>query len=426
MTPRGRGRPRRTLLPSLVVTAAIGLAAMMSSRAAAETWKGQELARKWREAAWHFGPFHIQPQLVISNAGVDSNVYYSPSDPVKDFTVTAGPAATVYLPIHRKFVLSAYGSPQYVWYSETVQERTWNYYLNGAAQLSLKNVFFSLEGKYSDAQERWSTEIDIRPRRKEKGCGGSALVKTSWKTSVSLAFRTVSYDYANVVYEGGFYVRDELNRREQYVNVSAFYQASSQRRFFLDFEYGRYDFEFSDVGTFKDSRSGAAYGGFEFSPLGRRVRGQIRVGYKKFDILNPEGLDYQGLVGDSRLWVRVARPIVIRGSYVRDVRFSLWYNNPYYLESRPGVGASLYPLPFIRFDYDYSFGRNDYPLTQEVEPGVEVKRRDDFEIHSAAVYFRIVRSVALGFVASWWERDSNLDREDDKRTFFGVNLTYEF
>ena len=78
-----------------------------------------------------------------SNAGVDSNVFYSPAEPVKDFTLTAGPAATVYLPIHRKFVLSAYGSPQYVWYSKTEQERTWNYYFSGAAQLNLKNVFLS-------------------------------------------------------------------------------------------------------------------------------------------------------------------------------------------------------------------------------------------------------------------------------------------
>jgi hypothetical protein len=29
-------------------------------------------------------------------------------------------------------------------------------------------------------------------------------------------------------------------------------------------------------------------------------------------------------------------------------------------------------------------------------------------------------------VASFWTRDSNFASEDDKRTFFGVNLTYEF
>ena len=390
----------------------------------AETWKGQELERKWHAAAWRFGPFRIQPSLVISNAGVDSNLYYSTNDPIKDFTITAGPAGTVYVPIHRKFVLSAYGSPQYVWYSKTDRERTWNYYFSGAAQLSLKNVFFSLEGNYSDARERWNTEIDIRPRRKEEGYGGAVLVKAAWKTSFSLGYRTVKYDYQSVVYGDSFDVRERLNRKESYANFSLFYQASTQRRIFLDFEYGIYQFEFATQAAIGNSKSGAAYAGIEFSRLGRRVRGRIRVGYKKFDIRNPEVPDNGGIVGDSQLSVRLAKPFVIRGSYVRDVRFSLWYDNPYYVESRPGAGVSLYLLRFLRLDYDYSLGRNRYPVVGGGGP--DVKRLDDFRIQSAGVYFRIKKSVALGFIASWWARNSNLNAEDDKRTFFGVNLTYEF
>jgi hypothetical protein len=390
----------------------------------AETWKGQELERKWHAAAWRFGPFRIQPSLVISNAGVDSNLYYSTNETIKDFTITAGPAATIYVPIHRKFVLSVYGSPQYVWYSKTDRERTWNYYLNGAAQLSLKNVFFSLEGNYSDARERWNTEIDIRPRRKEKGYGGSVLVKAAWKTSFSLGYRTVKYDYQSVVYGDSFDVRERLNRQESYANFSLFYQASSQRRFFLDFEYGLYQFDFATQAAIGDSRSGAIYAGLEFPRLGRRVRGRIRVGYKKFDVRAVDGPDYQGVVGDSQLWVRLAKPFVIRGSYVRDVRFSLWYANPYYLESRPGAGVSLYPLRFLRFDYDYSIGRNRYPVIGGGGP--DVKRLDNFTIQSAGIYFKIRKTIALGFIASWWARISNLAAEDDKRTFFGLNLTYEF
>ena len=226
------GRRLNLLLPVFFGLSAI----LMAKPCFGETWKGLELQRRIADAPWRFGPFHIQPRLVISNAGVDSNIFYSPTDPVKDYTVTAGPAATVYVPIYRKFVLSAYGSPQYVWYSETVRERTWNYYFNGAAQLSLKNVFLSAEGKYSDARERWNTEIDIRPRRKETGYGGSMLVNLAHRTSLSFAYRTAEYDYESVEYEGGFNVQERLNRREQYANVSAYYQASSQRRFFLDFE----------------------------------------------------------------------------------------------------------------------------------------------------------------------------------------------
>jgi hypothetical protein len=395
-----------------------------STLALAETWRGLELDRKLRETPWHVGPFRIQPQLVISNAGVDSNIFYSPNEPIKDFTITAGPAATVYLPIHRKFVLSAYGSPQYVWFSKTEQERTWNYYFNGAAQLNLKNVFFSLEGLYSDARERWNTEIDIRPRRKEIGFGGSMLVRLAHKTSFSLGYRTAKYEYDSVVYGDDFDVQERLNRRESYANLSFYYQASSNRRVFIDLEYGDYTFEFASQAAIGDARSGAAYAGIDLSRLGRRVRGRIRIGYKKFDVRAADGPDYQGVVGDSQLSIRLAKPFVIRASYVRDVRFSLWYNNPYYIESRPGVGASVYPFRFLRLDYDYSMGRNRYPLIGG--GGSEVKRLDDFRVHSAGVYFRIKKNVGLGFIASWWARDSNLDVEDDKRTFFGLNLTYDF
>lgn len=424
----GRSRRGQTCTNVHVLTPFLALAFLLLAPflVRAETWRGIELGQKWREAPWHFGPIRIQPAIVIANAGVDSNIYYSPTDPIQDFTLTAGPAATVYIPIHRRLVIQAYGTPQYVWYSKTERERTWNYYFNGAVSLSLRNVFLSVDGKYSDARERWNTEIDIRPRRKEAGYGGVVLVKTTRKTSFQLGYRTAEYDYESTVTEGGFNVRERLNRTESYATLSTFYLASTQRRFFVDFEYGQYDFEIEEQAVLKDSRSAAAYAGLEFSPLGRRVRGRLRLGYKNFDIRDPEGEDYRGLAGDGQVTVRLARPFVVRGSYVRDVRFSLWYDSAYYLESRPGVGVSFYLTSYLRLDYDYSFGRNSYPTAQEVDPGVEVKRMDDFDTHSAGFYVRIWKSTALGVVASRWIRDSNLDREDDKRWFYGVNLTYEF
>ena len=404
----------------------IGLAAALAAvpgGARADTWKGLELRSRMDRAPWHFGPFIVQPSLVLANAGVDSNVFYSPTDPIRDFTLTAGPAATIYIPLARRLVLTAFGSPQYVWYSKTERERTWNYYTNGAAQLNLKNLFFSLDGVYSDARERWNTEIDIRPRRKQAGYGASVLVKVAWKTSFAVGYRTSKYDYASLDV-GGFDIRQRLNRRESYGNLSVYYQVSTLNRFFIDAEYGRYGFEFAQTAAISDSRSAAAYAGFEFSPLGPRLRGRVRVGYKKFDVLNPALPDYQGLVGDTQFSLRVSNPLAIRASYVRDVFFSLWYNNPYYVQSRPGVGVSIYPFRLLRLDYDFSFGRNRYSLAGGGGP--DVKRLDDYVAHSVGVYVRIAKTTALGFVASWWDRDSNLAFEDDKRTFFGLNLTYDF
>jgi len=397
------------------------------SISSAETWKGRELDALWRKATWRFGPFRIQPALVLSNAGLDSNIYYSPGNPIKDYTLTAGPAVTVYLPIYRKLILSGTSSPQYVHYFKTKQERTWNYYVTGSAALSLKRVFLSFDMRYSDARERWNTEIDIRPRRKEDGLGGSFLIKTSNRTSLSLGYRQAKYDYENLLFDI-FNVRERLNRKEQYVSLSAYYQATSRTKLFLDLEYGMFKFDFAETAVLKDSRSRAAYGGVEFSPTGR-IRGKVRLGYKKFDIKNAEATDYQGLVGDAQVSIRLARPFVFRASYTRDINFSLWYTNAYYLGNTIGPGASLYALKFVRLDYDYSLGRSRYPELQAGGGGgggTEVKRLDDYRVHSAGVYFRIKKNVALGVIGSRWTRISNLVSENDKRYFFGLNLTYDF
>jgi len=249
-------------------------------------------------------------------------------------------------------------------------------------------------------------------------------VKVGWKTSFALGYRSSQFDYDNVEYEGGFNVQEKLNRDESYGNLSLYYQVTSQDRVFIDLEYGRFDFEFAEQGAISDSQSRAAYAGFEFSPLGRRVRGRVRIGYKDFDLRNPDMPDYGGIVGDTQVSVRLNKPLAIRASYIRDVRFSLWYDNPYYIESRPGVGASLYLFRFLRLDYDFSKGRNEYSLAGGGGP--EEKRLDDISVHSAGMYFRIAKRTAVGFIASWWARDSNLAAEDDKRTFFGLNLTYDF
>lgn len=388
----------------------------------AQTWRGQALERLMDNAPWRFGPFLIQPSLVIANAGVDSNVYYQPTNPVKDFTLTAGPAATFYVPVHRRaFVLSLYGSPQYVWYSKTEQERSWNYYFRGAAQINLKNAFFSVDGVYSDARERYSTEVDVRPRRKELGGGASTLLRLGYRTSFALGYRAVRYDYEAIDYQG-FDLRERLNRQENYATMSFYYQAAEFRRFFIDLEYGRFDFESKTQAALRNAESGAVYGGLEFTQISGRIRGRLRLGYKKFDPKNPLTPAYDGLVGDTQLSARLNRMISVRGSYLRDVQFSIWYGDAYYIETRPGVGVSFYPLFFIRLDYDYSRGSNRYPVGTSEDP----TRHDLYNIHSGGVYFRIMRTTALGFIVSWWDRRSNIEGQDDQRLFYGLNLTYDF
>jgi len=295
---------------------------------------------------------------MLSNAGHDSNVYYGATDEaVKDYTFTAGPAFDVYLPIKKKIIFHIYESPQYVYYKETERERTWNNYFQGQVYVVLNRLVASAGIGRSKAKQRWNTETDIPIFRKEDLVQGSLLWQPASRTSFNLSYRMARYDYGENDL-GGLIYAEKSNRDETYFNLTVDREIASRTRFFLDAEYGIFDF--ASPLTMKDSKSYGGYGGFEFSPFGK-VRGRMKVGYKYFNSLNPLRKDYRGIVGDSSVSIRLMKALAARASYRRDVQFSVWYDSTYFLESRYGAGASLYVSKNIRLDYDYNLGRNDYP-----------------------------------------------------------------
>jgi hypothetical protein len=200
-----------------------------------------------------------------------------------------------------------------------------------------------------------------------------------------------------------------------------YYRLNPRIQFFLEGEWGRYDFK--NPGSLGDSRSQTFYSGFEFSPTGR-IRGRLRMGYKEFDTIAEDLPDFKGLVGDTQVsWV-LLRPLVLRASYGRDVNFSIWTNNPFYVGNSWSAGCSFYLFrKRFRLDYTYSQTKNSYPLGEV--PGSE-PRRDDYTLNSLGLYYRIGKTVGLGITGGLWTREVNVLSWDAERKFIGVNLTYEF
>jgi hypothetical protein len=383
-----------------------------------ETWLGRNLQRQIENVRRTIGPFRIKTSFVLSNAGYDSNVYYGATDePIRDLTFTAGPAFSIYLPIKKKIVFSIYESPQYVYFRDTERQRTWNNYFNGQVYLVFNRFIASAGIGRSEAKLRWNTETDIPVFRKEDSIHGALFWQPAARTSFNFSYRMARYDYGESDLEG-FSFADRLNREETYFNFTAYREISSRTRLFLGAEYGFFDF--ASQASLKNSKSYGGYGGFEFSPQGK-VSGRVKIGYENFSPLSSLRTGYSGIVGDSSVSLRLIKPFAVRASYRRDVQFSIWYNNAYFLENRYGAGGSLYLSRNIRLDYDYQRGKNKY--SEEIEAQ---KRRDDYTIHLVGLYLRIGEEMALGVSASRWVRHSNLAWEEDNRDFIGFNLTYDF
>lgn len=387
-----------------------------------KTWLGRELENRVNEARWEIGPLRIRPIFSLRNAGYDSNIYRRALNPVEDFTFTLGPGLYFYLPIKKKILLSVYESPQYVYFKETTQERSWNNFFTGHFHMIFNRLLLTVGKTASVSREIWNTEIDIRPQRKEDGLQSSAFFQMSKKTAVLLKYSRTKYDYEDLSFEK-INIKDELNRIENYVNFITYYKISYRTTLFIETEYGSFDFE--DPANIRDTKSYAVYGGFEFSPSAP-IRGKINIGYKLFEPLASGQIDYKGVVGNSNIEVRLSRFLNLKGMYKRDVEFSVWYGNPYFLETRYGFGLSVYPVTIIRLDYNFQKGKNIYPERSYSAEDRQYDREDDHRIHSAGIFFRLKKNFGIGISSLWWQRDSSLDWWDGTRNLIGLNLTYDF
>lgn len=370
-------------------------------------------------ARFKIGPFRFLPLIFIRNAGYDSNVYGTPWDPVADYTFTAGPGLNMYLPVKKKVIFSLFYSPQYTYFYKEEKERTWNHYLEEDLFLVLRRYVINIGKNYSNARERWNTEIDIRPRRKVETTRVSISLHTKRRLNYELGWKRGIYDHENLYYER-FNFRDILNRREDRFTGILRYQVLPKTGVFLEYEKAFINFQ--NPLSKRDSRSDAISFGFDFHPSSI-INGKTKIGFMSFRSIEREGQDYRGLIGDTDINIRIFRFLRLRGFYIRDVQFSIFYNNTYFIESRYGAGGSLYGLKRFRLDYTYSMGTNRYPAMSEE---IKEKRFDKYRVHNLAIYFRLKGRTGIGITGSRWFRDSNLEWEKDRRYIIGAQLINNF
>jgi hypothetical protein len=383
---------------------------------------GLNLEHAVRQAALKIGPFRVRATLTFTDAGYDSNVYRTAANPIKDYSVTAGPAFYVYLPIKKKLIFSVYESPQYVYFFETKRERTWNNYLTAQVNFAFQRLFLSACAGLNVAREIWNTEIDIRPQRKEQSLKGDALWQVSRKTSFQLGFRQSKYQYEDLSL-GAANIKETLNRTERYLSGALYLQLTGKVRGGIEYELGR--FEFQNPASPRNSESRAIYGKMDLAPIGI-ISGRVRIGYKDFRLRNGFSARFRDLAGNTDVSIKFGQRMKLRATYTRDVQFSAWFGYAYFIDNRAGAGASFYPFNKIRIDYDYFAGKNFYPAGSLTGEGTDTERTDDNKIHRVGIYLRIKGRTAFGITMNWWRRDSTLAGFSGERTFVGANLIYDF
>jgi hypothetical protein len=391
-----------------------------------------EKDRIQRLTKWQFGPFRIYPTVFFRNIGYDDNVYRQRDQdgPISDFTATVSPVLNTFILYKNRVILDFSLNPEYVYFVKTERERALNFEVSSGVKINLFNRFvLSGEYLYERARRRASSEFDVRANQVLNSVQGRFFYETARETSFGLTAILRQYDFEDELAPGQeIYLSRLLNRREQTLNGEFYYRLSPETFLFLTAGYTDYRFD-DDESRWRDSYSYQGSGGVRFPILGN-VRGTISLGYKRLIPRVGYKKSFTGPIGNTNIEARVRR-FIFRGRFSKDVRFSYWTNNAFFVEYVYGAGISFYITQFFRVDYDYSNGDNRYPEKMLIrlpdENYEEIERRDRHISHVVGTVFRIFGNTGVGITLNFWRRNSNDFRWGQRSSLFiGGYITYDF
>jgi hypothetical protein len=372
------------------------------------------------KARVHFGPLAINPTIALSSLGVDTNVFYAPEDPKRDFTMTWTPQAAVWLRMGRTWVTGTVRE-DLVYYKTYSTERAANLYERVGWVVPFNRVTLSVGSGYLSTRERPGFEIDARSQRSETSFDASADVRLFPKTSFAIRGErlTVDFDKAAVFLDSNLHF--ELNRTMTTGTATLKYQLTPLTAVSLIGSRERDTFEFSPLRDSTSTRVSAAVG---FDPFAL-IKGNASLGYRDFE---PEvaGLpNFRGLISDLDLSYTAFGRMRLGLRALRDVQYSFEIEEPYYVLS--GATTSLTQQLFGPIDGVGRIGVQRLDYRNRFGAHVALTDRVDYvHTYGVGVGYRVGKDMRLGLNVDHQKRTSSLQGRQYAGLLIGTSVTYGY
>src|SRR5262245_2993637 len=251
------------------------------------------------------GPLWLNPSIGLTNAGVDTNVFYEPDalEPERDTTITVTAQSDYWLRMGRTWV-TGQAKEDLVWYSKFTDQRSANQNYTLYLLVPFNRLTLSAGGNWVNAKERPGYEIDARSRRKELAAGGVAELRAFSKTFIGGRGERRKIEFDQTAEFLGTNLRSELNRTLTTAGLTVRHELTPLTSVSFEVAKGEDRFEFSPD---RDSDSTRYNVGISFEPLAL-ISGSALFGYRRFDPSDPEVPSYTG----STVSVNLSH--VVRGS----------------------------------------------------------------------------------------------------------------
>jgi hypothetical protein len=334
-------RPERAIP---VVLAWLSLTAV----AVAQDLAGQD--RGVRSGRHRVGPAQVTIRLQLRNAGVDTNVFQSLVDPVRDEVVVLALQGDGVLPIGHRLVVNGSGFVEQNHYQRIGDQSATDFFGQGRAELELGAVQLFGGGSGGQFTQRFSIDVDERLTRQEKLGYAGAVLRLTRRLSFTGKASGEVLTFAPAAFRLGGDVKEAMDRNTLTAS-GELRQTLTPRTTLVVAGDVLEDRFFSQPPPLPNvRRSYRVLGGLELNERAK-VSGRLLVGMREFPGTLAQGSPpYTGPIMTADLTLPLGRVASLRLQGLRDVL---------YASSLVEVGHLRYRNAFI---YERALGEAFLPL----------------------------------------------------------------
>lgn len=399
----GRRAAVGVVLPALLAVASPGPAPAQTT--------SQKIEEVRSTARVRSGIFYLTPSFRLDRLGMDTNVFNNAGQQ-RDFVAAASPRVDLWIPLQRRVLFETVVVAGAEYFHKFAGERSLNPEVRSRLEVAAGPVTLFGAGRLLRTRQRPTFEIDLRAQRNEYEVEGGLRLELTRRLALDLAgaWERLRFD-ADEFFEGTF-LAATLNRRERAQRIAARFQATVLSTLVLEAESRRMRFLWSPE---RDSDNVVVTLAGEFAPRAL-VSGSGRVGVRQFTARGAAVADLTRVVASADLRLRLPAGLAASFEAERDIGYSFYRDDPYYLLSRYGFTlTSRLGRGFeisgraLRDQYDYLGGAG---------------RRDVVRNVSGVLRYRLSPTVAVGIQAGHVLRRSPATR----RQFEGLvaGLVFDF
>jgi hypothetical protein len=368
---------------------------------------------------FQLGPLGISPTLTVGNLGVDTNVFNTPDNPTRDFTVTFTPAANEALPIGRLLLTGLTGVPL-TYFQKSTTQRSVGFQQSGRVDAFLIRFRPYAAADYNSSYQRPNAEIDARVQQVGETQEVGAVLLLGARTSLDAGYSHATLDYASAQVFGAD-IAQQLNRRSTAFNATFSMKLTAITTFTVKstLQHDRFD-----SNPLFNSNSLSLIPGFTFRK-DSRLSGTVSLGVRALRPISPFVPKFTGIVGSTALSWLVRDTTRIDGKFDRNVDYSIDQTTPYFVATATSLSVSQIVVGHVDAIATVSRGQlayRDELSSMQVAQG-RTDRQNTFSIGSG---YRFRIDARLGFNVLYSERLSTLDSRKYSGFQFGGTMSYGF